>query len=94
MLAPGTPAQGFALMARAFNLADRYQLPVIVITDQYFGDTNFTHEPGDFPGEVEIERALATGPADGVYERYALTARRHLAPAPPRLRPGGGGRFR
>jgi 2-oxoglutarate ferredoxin oxidoreductase subunit alpha len=74
VLAPGTPAQGFALMARAFNYADRYQLPVIVITDQYFGDTNFTHEPGDFPGAVEIERAIDTGPVEGVYERYALTA--------------------
>ncbi len=74
VLAPGTPAQGFALTARAFNLADRYQLPVIVITDQYFGDTNCTHEPGDFPDKVEIDRALALGPADGVYERYALTA--------------------
>ena len=74
VLAPGNAAQGFALMAKAFNLADRYQLPVIVITDQYFGDTNFTHEAGDFPAEVEIERALATGPAEGVYDRYALTA--------------------
>ncbi len=74
VLAPGTPAQGFALTARAFNLADRYQLPVIIITDQYFGDTNCTHEPGDFPDKVEIDRALAVGPADGVYERYALTA--------------------
>ena len=74
VLAPGTPAQGFALTARAFNLADRYQLPVFVITDQYFGDTNFTQEAGDFPGEVEIDRALEIGPADGVYERYALTA--------------------
>jgi 2-oxoglutarate ferredoxin oxidoreductase subunit alpha len=74
VLAPGNAAQGFALTARAFNLADRYQLPVIVITDQYFGDTNFTHEPGDFPAAVEIERAIDTGPVDGVYERYALTA--------------------
>jgi 2-oxoglutarate ferredoxin oxidoreductase subunit alpha len=74
VLAPGSPAQGFALTARAFNLADRYQLPVIVITDQYFGDTNVTQEPGDFPEEVEIERALDTGPAAGGYERYALTA--------------------
>jgi 2-oxoglutarate ferredoxin oxidoreductase subunit alpha len=73
VLAPGTPAQGFALTAKAFNIADRYQLPVIVITDQYFGDTNFTHEAGEFPEAVEIERALATGPAPGVYERYALT---------------------
>jgi 2-oxoglutarate ferredoxin oxidoreductase subunit alpha len=73
VLAPGNAAQGFALMTRAFNLADRYQLPVIVITDQYFGDTNCTHEPEDFPGEVEIDRALATGVAEGDYERYALT---------------------
>jgi len=74
VLAPGNAAQGFALTARAFNLADRYQLPVLVITDQYLGDTNCTHEPGDFPGEVEIQRALATGPVEGIYERYALTA--------------------
>jgi 2-oxoglutarate ferredoxin oxidoreductase subunit alpha len=74
VLAPGTPAQGFALMAKAFNLADRYQLPVFVVTDQYFGDTNFTHEMGDFPAAVEIDRALATGPVEGVYDRYALTA--------------------
>jgi 2-oxoglutarate/2-oxoacid ferredoxin oxidoreductase subunit alpha len=74
VLAPGTPAQGFALTARAFNLADRYQLPVMVITDQYFGDTNVTQEPGDFPKEVEIHRALETGPAQGPYERYAFTA--------------------
>jgi 2-oxoglutarate ferredoxin oxidoreductase subunit alpha len=74
VLAPGTPAQGFALTAKAFNLADRYQLPVIIITDQYFGDTNVTHEPGDFPQEVEIERALDTGPAADGYERYAWSA--------------------
>jgi 2-oxoglutarate ferredoxin oxidoreductase subunit alpha len=47
---------------------------VIIITDQYFGDTNVTHEPGDFPKEVEIERALDTGPAADGYERYAWSA--------------------
>jgi 2-oxoglutarate ferredoxin oxidoreductase subunit alpha len=86
VLAPGSPAQGFALTARAFNLADRYQLPVIIITDQYLGDTNVTHEPEDFPGEVRIDRALADGPADGPYERYALTA----DGISPRRRPGFG----
>ena len=47
---------------------------MIVITDQYFGDTNFTQEQGDFPENVAIERAIDTGPVDGVYERYAFTA--------------------
>jgi 2-oxoglutarate/2-oxoacid ferredoxin oxidoreductase subunit alpha len=73
VLAPGTPAQGFALAARAFNLADRYQLPVFLLTDQYFADTNFTQEVADFPESVEIDRALEMGPGDGKYERYAIT---------------------
>ena len=74
VLAPGTPAQGFALAARAFNLAERYQLPVFLLTDQYLADVNFTHEAGDFPEKVEIQRALKLGPAAAVYERYAITA--------------------
>jgi 2-oxoglutarate/2-oxoacid ferredoxin oxidoreductase subunit alpha len=86
VLAPGSPAQGFALMARAFNLADRYQLPVIILTDQYFGDTNVTHEPEEFPAEIKIERALATDEAAGPYERYALTP----DGISPRRRPGFG----
>jgi 2-oxoglutarate ferredoxin oxidoreductase subunit alpha len=72
VLAPGTPAQGFALTARALNLADRYQMPVFLLTDQYFADTQFTHLPGEFP-EVEVDRAITTGPAAGTYERYAYT---------------------
>ncbi len=73
ILAPGTPAQGFALAAKAFNLADRYQLPVFLVTDQAFADTQFTHEVADFPDQVEIDRALETGPAAGEYKRYAFT---------------------
>ncbi len=74
VLAPGTPAQAFALTARAFNLAERYQLPVILLTDQYLADANFTQEAGDFPEKVEIERALKLGPAAAPYARYAITA--------------------
>ncbi len=75
MLAPGTPAQGFALAARAFNLADRYQLPVFLLTDQYLADANFTHEARDFPEQVEIDRALELRAGRGrPYERYAFTA--------------------
>jgi len=73
ILAPGTPAQGFALAAKAFNLADRYQLPVFLQTDQAFADTHFTHTAAEFPKQVEIDRSLETGPAPGEYERYAFT---------------------
>lgn len=72
VLAPGTPSQGYAIAARALNLADRYQMPVIVLTDQYFADTQITSLPGEFP-EVEVDRALAAGSAGEAYERYAYT---------------------
>ena len=58
VLAPGTPAQGFALTARAFNLADRYQLPVFVITDQYFGGYQFYPRGRGF----SRRRSRSTGP--------------------------------
>jgi 2-oxoglutarate ferredoxin oxidoreductase subunit alpha len=73
-LAPGNPAQGFALTVKAFNLADRYQLPVFILTDQYFGDTACTQETRDFPARVTIDRGLLElGEATEPYERYALT---------------------
>ncbi len=85
VLAPGTPAQGFVLAVKAFRLAERYQLPVFLLTDQYFGDTQFTHTASEFP-EVQPEPAPAPGPAEGPYERYALTA----DGISPRLLPGFG----
>jgi 2-oxoglutarate/2-oxoacid ferredoxin oxidoreductase subunit alpha len=61
-------------------------VPVIVITDQYFGDTTVTCEARDFPAEVTIDRALAAGEASGPYERYAYTD----SGVSPRRRPGFG----
>jgi 2-oxoglutarate ferredoxin oxidoreductase subunit alpha len=39
ILAPGTLEQAFELTAKAFNVADKYQVPVFVLTDQYFIDS-------------------------------------------------------
>lgn len=70
LFAPGTPAQGYALMVRALNFADKYQLPVFILTDQYFGDSQVTHEADEFP-PAAVERFLDGGAKAG-YERYAL----------------------
>ncbi|MEE9514763.1 MAG: 2-oxoacid:acceptor oxidoreductase subunit alpha, partial [Candidatus Brocadiales bacterium] len=35
ILAPGTAEEAFYLMGKAFNLADRYQTPVIIMSDQH-----------------------------------------------------------
>jgi 2-oxoglutarate ferredoxin oxidoreductase subunit alpha len=72
LLAPGSPAQGYALAAKAFSLAERYQIPVFLLTDQFFADCQATHIAQDFP-PVRVESAVVSEPAQGVYERYALT---------------------
>ena len=39
--APGTLQEGFFLTKRSFDLADRYQIPVILLSDQYFVDSKY-----------------------------------------------------
>jgi 2-oxoglutarate ferredoxin oxidoreductase subunit alpha len=72
LLAPGTPAQGYALTAKAFDLAERYQIPVFILTDQFLADSQVTCTAKDFPA-VKVESAVVSGPAEGIYERYAVT---------------------
>ena len=38
--APGTLQQGFQLTKKAFDIADANQIPVIILTDQYYLDSN------------------------------------------------------
>lgn len=60
-------------MQRAFNMADRYQLPVLVLSDQYLADATVTLAPFDFH-RIPIARHLSPPeliPQD--YQRYAVT---------------------
>ncbi|MFO7676849.1 MAG: 2-oxoacid:acceptor oxidoreductase subunit alpha [Thermoplasmatota archaeon] len=41
ILAPGTLEDGFYLTQKAFNLADKHQVPVYILTDQYFVDSYY-----------------------------------------------------
>ncbi len=72
LLAPGSPAQGFAAALKAFDLAERWQIPVFILTDQYFADTQHTCQAGDFPA-ASVPLALAPSSTEGLYERYAIT---------------------
>lgn len=42
VLAPGDVTECFQVMPLAFNIADRYQTPVIVLTDKYLAESWFT----------------------------------------------------
>jgi 2-oxoglutarate/2-oxoacid ferredoxin oxidoreductase subunit alpha len=41
ILAPGTIEEAFHLTQKAFNIADKFQSPVFVLTDQHFVDTQY-----------------------------------------------------
>ena len=69
------PEDAFYQTVRAFNLADKYQMPVILMGDQYLGDYYQTIPPFDF-SELTIERALAGAEVwkqQERYQRYKLT---------------------
>lgn len=74
ILAPGNVRQCFEAGYRAFNLADKYQTPVIILTDGFLASSLETVDLEDLPfDEVTIDRGeLLDGAAlDQLEERYA-----------------------
>ena len=53
VFAPGTPFEAFSVTARAFELSDRFQVPAIILVDQYLTDSLFVaEEPFEAPEAV------------------------------------------
>ena len=42
IFAPGTPEQAFYLTNKAFGISEKYQVPVLILTDQYLADSQWT----------------------------------------------------
>ncbi len=82
VLAPSDPLDGFYKMIKAFELADKYQIPVIVMTDQFFADSQFSIENFEFPKEIKF--FLANPEEFTTYKRYLITE----SGISPRLYPG------
>ncbi|UCC22313.1 MAG: 2-oxoacid:acceptor oxidoreductase subunit alpha, partial [Planctomycetota bacterium] len=70
ILAPGSIEDAFYLTQRAFNLASKYQVPVFVLTDQYFLDSYYNTASLELSG-LEIDQHVVKT-AKG-YNRYELT---------------------
>ncbi|PHJ12135.1 2-oxoacid:ferredoxin oxidoreductase subunit alpha, partial [Fervidobacterium sp. SC_NGM5_G05] len=66
--APGNLCEAYQLSAKAFNVADKYQVPVFVLTDEYFLDSFYNVQ--DMP-EVKVERYIVK--TDENYRRYEIT---------------------
>ena len=55
ILAPATARDAFYLTIKAFHLSDKYQVPVIILTDQYLAESFFTEEKFDL-SSIEVNR--------------------------------------
>lgn len=83
VFAPSDAKDAFHKTVRAFNLADRYQTPVIILTDQFLADSHFSVD------DLETEKAsvdlhLADPSKIETYGRYQITDEG----VSPRLYPG------
>lgn len=67
IFAPGNFEDAFKLSQIAFNLADKYQIPVFILSDQYFAECYYNIPSLDFKG-VEIEEFIVKTDKD--YKRY------------------------
>jgi 2-oxoglutarate ferredoxin oxidoreductase subunit alpha len=79
------PQDAFYQTARAFNIAEKYQIPVIIMTEEYLTDYMMTMDPLDF-SKVTIERNIVEAIEDSKerYKRYKYTE----SGVSPRLIPG------
>jgi len=75
ILAPSDVVDCFRTMEEAFNLAERYQLPVIVMSDLLLSEHNEAVDPDAFDFRFRIDRGavLPQAPGDGHFERYRIT---------------------
>jgi len=70
VFAPRDPQDAIDTMIRAFNLSDYFQVPVIILSDQYLADSNWTFS------QIKVNeqpKNTQTVIGDQNYQRYALT---------------------
>jgi 2-oxoglutarate ferredoxin oxidoreductase subunit alpha len=79
LLAPGTHEEAFVTGWRAFNLAEKHQTPVLVLSDHYLAVAVRTVEAGAFDFDaIEIDRGALLSEADldalgDPYLRFKIT---------------------
>ena len=73
MLAPKDPLEGFEVATRAFNMAEKFQVPVMILGDQYFADS-VMNVPRIDASTVSIDRGkIAKSGPNPEYKRYLFT---------------------
>lgn len=73
VLAPTDVADCFDIAMHAFNIAEEYQMPVIILSDQFIGHRKETVPEFDTKKIKVISRKVADNPVCGKYKRFAIT---------------------
>jgi 2-oxoglutarate ferredoxin oxidoreductase subunit alpha len=64
VLSPISVAQSFELAVKAFNFAEKYRTPVILLTDEIIGHMREPIQLPDFDTVEKVERVVTDSPAD------------------------------
>ena len=72
ILAPKDTEDAFYAAGRALNLAEKYQTPVIILSDLFLSEHFQTVDPFKF-GSVPIERGKVQTAVNGSYKRFLIT---------------------
>ena len=71
IFAPGTPEECFECAKKAFDIADKYQVPVIIMTDQFLLESLFEVKKNIFDFSQKPQKYFIE--TDKNYKRYAFT---------------------
>ncbi|MBD3415252.1 MAG: 2-oxoacid:acceptor oxidoreductase subunit alpha [Candidatus Aminicenantes bacterium] len=70
ILAPGSLEDAFSLTQKAFDLADKFQIPVFILTDQFFMDSYYNIPAPDFQNVQANKHIIKT---ENDYKRSLIT---------------------
>lgn len=75
IFAPGTPEQAFSITNKAFDLAEKYQVPVFILTDQYLADSQWTYDGFNLSAITYTDYRLRGDAFEKLpgYKRHAVT---------------------
>lgn len=75
VFAPGSPEEAFYLTNKAFDIAEKFQVPVIIIFDQYLGDSQWSYDGLDLGRIKHTNYRLRGEELHNIseYKRYAYT---------------------
>ena len=86
IFAPGSVEECFHIARTAFELAERYQGPVFVLTDQFLADSHRAVVPFNLEELPRVQPGTDPSQVEAPYRRYAITENG----VSPRILPGAG----